>query len=86
MAMIASKLDIKITFFRDKLWHQYIQDFKEGKLDALINVAVTEPREQWLNYTKPYIEISYTMATHQSSQINFKNFDRLHHYRIATIT
>ena len=86
MAMIASKLGIKITFVSDKLWHQYIQHFQDGKLDALINVAVTEPRKQWLNYTKPYIQISYTMATHQSSQINFKNFDRRSHYRIATIT
>lgn len=85
MKLIANKLGININWVSHKFWRDYIEQFKAGELDVLINIAINKQREPWLNYTERYVQISYAMAVNKSSQLNFKNFDSLNRYRIATV-
>ena len=62
-------------------WHSIITKIKEKKLDMLTCVAKTQDREEYLNYTYPYLNIDVVVIAKKELQI--KKFDEIKNYTIA---
>lgn len=62
-------------------WYSVISKIKEKKLDMLACVAKTEDRENYLNYTTPYLNIDVVVIAKKELQI--KKFDEIKNYTIA---
>ncbi len=50
LAAMAKAGDLKIEIVSD-YWSHILRDFREGKLDALANVTITEERRRWMDYS-----------------------------------
>ncbi|MDD1605267.1 MAG: EAL domain-containing protein, partial [Methylococcaceae bacterium] len=55
MALIAERLGIKIKVEVGKDWADILNKAKSGELDMLANVNQTPEREQYLNFSQPYL-------------------------------
>lgn len=55
LALIADYLGIKFEIVSDQDWHKVLEKAKNGDIDILANVNRTSEREQYLAFTKPYL-------------------------------
>jgi two-component system sensor histidine kinase EvgS len=61
--LIAKNLGIKVEFTQGKRWHEYLQMFKDKKLDAMINFMGTEDQLGFASFTTPYAELTFSAIT-----------------------
>lgn len=62
-------------------WYSVISKIKEKKLDMLACVARTEDRENYLNYTTPYLTIDVVVIAKKDLKI--QKFDEIQNYVVA---
>ncbi len=53
--LLASKLHLKVHYHQGATWSDYLQQFKSGKLDLMLNIRKTKSREKTFLFTPPYI-------------------------------
>ena len=55
--LLAKKIGIEINFVSGYTWNQYLQMAKEKKIDVVLNVVKTKPREEYLKFTQTYLKL-----------------------------
>jgi PAS domain S-box-containing protein len=65
MDIIAQKLNIPIQLVITQSWTQSLQKIKNNECDFLPLAQKTPKRQEYLNFTKPYISIPLAVATKQ---------------------
>ena len=63
LQLLASKLHLKIRYRTGKPWYEYLQLFRQGKLDLLLNIRKTKERERYILFTPPYISAGKSIFT-----------------------
>lgn len=53
---VAAEADLNYSI-RVRPFHQLLQDFKAGKIDVLINLAVSEQRHEFADFTVPHVVV-----------------------------
>lgn len=53
---VATEMDLSYTL-RVKPFHQLLQEFKAGKIDVLINLAMSKERQQFANFSVPHVTV-----------------------------
>ncbi len=56
MKLLAGKLGITVEFVSGPSWGEFIGMVKEKKLDVMLNIAKTQEREKYLNFTHSYFD------------------------------
>lgn len=55
ISLVKKLLGVKIKIVKDKSWAQVLEMAKEGKIDIISDAVKTPQRENYLNFTKPFI-------------------------------
>ncbi|WP_020484140.1 EAL domain-containing protein [Methylomonas sp. MK1] len=55
LKLIEQKLGVKFVLIMDKSWQEVLDIAKRGELDMIAGATKTPEREQYLNFTQPYI-------------------------------
>ncbi|MBD9358551.1 EAL domain-containing protein [Methylomonas albis] len=55
LQLIERRLGVKFVITKDKSWQEVLDMAKRGELDMLAGASKTPDREQYLNFTQPYI-------------------------------
>jgi len=77
-------INIPIKVIKTKTWAQSIEFAKQRKCDILSLVIKTEERQKYLNFTNPYFDTSYVLAT--KPNISFiNNLDNLRDVNIGVL-
>lgn len=69
VAAIATRLGISIQPVTGLTWQQVLERAKNGEIDLLPAAAWSETRDQFLNFTKPYITYPVVIATHRDGLV-----------------
>jgi len=66
--LLESKLNVEMRLVEDLSWAQVIQQTKEGKIDILPAVTITEDRKQFLSFSTPYLSFPMVIVTRNDAQ------------------
>ena len=56
MNLLASKVGLNVEYISGPNWNDFLDLIKDNKLDVMLNIAKTEEREKYLNFTTPYLK------------------------------
>ncbi len=63
MKLLAQKTGLEIQFVHGPSWDEFLEMMKSGKLDLMLNIAKSPEREQYLEFTPPYVEMIQMLYT-----------------------
>jgi PAS domain S-box-containing protein len=63
LRLIGQKLGVSFELVPDLTWSQVVQGIQDRYLDVLSIVAKTPDRKKYLNFTKPYTEMTWVIVT-----------------------
>lgn len=69
MKIIENKINTKIKFVPTSIWSESLEFIKDKKCDFIASAIKTEEREDFLSFTKPYINMPLVLSTR--SDISF---------------
>ena len=77
MDLLVSKLGINIKYISGYSWSEYINLIKTEQIDIISNIAKTKEREEFINFTKPFLKskkaiFSNTLKVNNLSELNGK--------------
>lgn len=76
LRLLADKIGVQLNFHTDD-WHLLIKQIKKQKIDALHLVTKTSERESFLSFTKPFLNIQYSLVTLNNLENPIKSLDDL---------
>lgn len=91
---VAAEAGLKYTL-RVRPFHQLLEEFKEGKIDVLINLAMSDARRQFADFTVPHVTVNGAIfvrknefTIHSEDDLTGKsiivlNADLAHDYAVA---
>ena len=81
MNLIGKKLNIKIKYISGPSWNEFMEMLKINQLDAIINIAKSDEREKFFNFTNPYHSASNAIYVKKGDE----NLDSLEKLKGKTI-
>lgn len=63
MKLLKKKIDISFLFVETKTWTETLEFIKKRKCDVLSLAMATPERKNYLNFTKPYLDIPLVLVT-----------------------
>ncbi len=55
--LIAKKLDVKVEYVSGFAWEELLNQFKIGKIDIAQSIIQSSERDEYLDFTEPYLEL-----------------------------
>ncbi len=59
---------LKVEYISGPTWNDFIIMLKEDKLDVILNIARTDEREEYLNFTEPYLAFAPSVYIRETDQ------------------
>ena len=84
MALIEKKIGKSLSLVPTNSWSESLEFAKNRKCDILSSLAWTEQREDYFNFTKPYIEIPYVLLTKNGTSF-INNLSSIKNKKISVI-
>ena len=84
MNLLASKVGLSVDYISGYSWNDFLQMIKENKIDVMLNIARTENRENYLNFTSPYTK-TFDSVFVKKDQNLFQNLNDFNGKKIAVI-
>jgi two-component system, NarL family, sensor histidine kinase EvgS len=84
MNLLASKVGLSVDYISGYSWNDFLQMIKENKIDVMLNIAKTENRENYLNFTSPYTK-TFDSVFVKKDQNLFQNLNDFNGKKIAVI-
>ncbi len=81
---IAAQLELNMAPATHLTWQEVIKRTKAGELDLLPAVMATPEREEYLNFTKPYIRFPMVIANHMDTS-GVWSLNDLAHKRVGVV-
>ncbi|WP_456458095.1 transporter substrate-binding domain-containing protein [Nitratifractor sp.] len=75
LRLLASKLHLKVRYRTGKPWYEYLQLFRQGKLDLLLNIRKTKERERYILFTPSYVSAGKSIFTNLPGIYNLSNLE-----------
>lgn len=75
-------LGVDVEFVSGKPWNEYLKMIKEGTIDIIPHIAITEERKNFIDFTK-FNHISYSIGFVTKKDFHFKSINDLKSKRIA---
>lgn len=66
---ITNQLKLSLAPIPDLSWPELLEQARQGKLDVITAIVRTPEREQFLNFTKPYLQLPQVIVTHESASL-----------------
>lgn len=73
MNLVADKLDIEFEYIGGPNWSQFLEQMKDGSLDIMLNIVKTDERDEYLKFTKKYLQ-SHTGIFTLKDRSDIKDF------------
>ncbi len=82
LKLIEEKLDVKLRITNNVYWYEMIERIKNKELDMFLAIINTPKRNQYMNFTKPYLEFPTVIVT--KDDISYiKNLNQLSNKKVA---
>jgi len=85
ISMIAKILNIKVRLVQNKKWFEYVNLFKQKKLDVLLNIADIPERHSYANFTSPIADILPFAVIRKNIHIDIATQKNIAEMRIALL-
>ncbi len=76
MKLMAKYMNVKMDFISGKTWKEYLSMLKNGSIDIIPHVAITEDRKNFISYTN-FNHIEYTTGMAINKNKDFKSMEDL---------
>ncbi|NLU34072.1 MAG: transporter substrate-binding domain-containing protein [Wolinella succinogenes] len=83
--LLASKVGLKVEYVSGPTWNEFLQMMRDGRLDAMVNIAKSPEREEYLLFTSPYSEIISAVFTKDSRAQEFSSLNDLKGKKLAVV-
>ena len=84
MALIEKKIGKSLSLVPTNSWAESLEFAKNRKCDILSSLAWTKQREDYFNFTKPYIEIPYVLLTKNGTSF-INNLSSIKNKKISVV-
>jgi len=85
MRLVAKKAGLEAEFVGGHTWNEFLSMLKEGSLDAMVNIAKTAQREEYMGFTTPYSQIIDAVFTKEDRAAEFNSLEDLKGKKLAVI-
>ncbi|AYF88816.1 bifunctional diguanylate cyclase/phosphodiesterase [Pseudomonas sp. DY-1] len=83
--LIRRKLNLKLTPVESRSWAEVLKRAREGELDILPGVMSTPERQQYLNFTRPYLDFPIAILS-QTKGPRPSNIQDLYGLRVGVVS
>ncbi|MBP9490794.1 MAG: transporter substrate-binding domain-containing protein [Aliarcobacter sp.] len=84
MNLLASKVGLNIEYISGPSWNDFLTMITNNQLDVMLNIAKTQDREKYLNFTSPYLKAVDTVFTRKDVN-DLKSLDDFNGKTLAVI-
>ena len=84
MNLLASKVGLTIDYVSGYSWNDFLKMIKEKKIDVILNIAKTEDREKYLNFTSAYTK-TFDSVFVKKEQNLFQNLNDFNGKTLAVV-
>ena len=82
LELLGKRLGISFEYVNGYTWSELLELFKDGKIDVLPSLWISESRKQYMLFTEPFLELPYVIVTRKNvSSLN--SFQDLHEKTIS---
>ena len=74
MNLLASKIGLPIEYISGFSWNEFLEKIKNNEIDIMLNIAKSEEREKYLEFTSSYERVIDTVFIRKDND-NLKNLD-----------
>lgn len=74
--LLADKAGLEVDFISGASWDEYLQMMREGRLDVMMNIVRSEEREEYLEFTRPYVRLVQALYR-RAGTAPIESFDEL---------
>jgi HD-GYP domain-containing protein (c-di-GMP phosphodiesterase class II)/ABC-type amino acid transport substrate-binding protein len=67
LRMVAAMTGLEIEFVQAPTWNELVAQFKEGKIDLLHSVRMSEDNAEWGLPSQPYADLPWTLVTREGA-------------------
>ena len=85
ISMIAKILNVKVRLIQNKKWSEYVNLFKQKKLDVLLDIADIPQRHSYANFTSKIADLVTFAVIRKNNNINVATQQNTADMRIAII-
>jgi polar amino acid transport system substrate-binding protein len=76
LELLGEKLGISFEYVNGYTWSELLELFKQGKIDLLPSLWISESRKRYMLFTEPFLKLPYVLIT-ESGREDIKNFEDL---------
>ncbi len=84
LSLMARLAGTRIAFITDKSWHQHLSMLKNGELDVIPHIAITEERAEFIDFT-PFNHVEYTSGVAINRDAKIESIDDLNGKVVAVV-
>ena len=84
LELIGEKLGISFEYVNGYSWHELKQLFRQGKIDVLPSLWISEKRKEYMVFTEPYLTLPYVIIAGKNDN-SINSFQDLYGKTVATV-
>jgi two-component system sensor histidine kinase EvgS len=82
--LMSERIGVPFQLHATQNWNQTLEEMKRGACDIIPAAAATEPRRQWLNFTRPHLTFPLVIAV-RSEQLFVENLEAVQDKTLGVI-
>ena len=84
MNLLSSKIGLKVEYVTGT-WNELLNKIKRSEIDVMLNIAKTDSREKFLNFTSPYMSAASVIYVRNSNKNKFKKIEDFYGKKLVVI-
>ncbi|MFW5989819.1 MAG: ABC transporter substrate-binding protein, partial [Campylobacterales bacterium] len=85
MRLVAKKAGLNVEFVGNHTWSEFVSMLQDGELDAMVNIAKTPAREEFMSFTTPYTQVIDAVFTKESRIEEFNSLQDIKGKKLAVV-
>ena len=84
ISLASQRIGVPFHLYETATWSQSLEEIKKGSCDIIAAAAATEPRREWLDFTKPHLKFPLVIAL-RSEELFIENLATLRNRKIGVV-
>ncbi|MDN3897908.1 transporter substrate-binding domain-containing protein, partial [Pseudomonas aeruginosa] len=84
VSLLQERLGVSLAPVEPKTWTQVLEQAKDGRLDLLPGIMATPERQEYLSYTRPYLDFPIIILARKNGPMP-KRIDELYGLKVAVV-
>jgi PAS domain S-box-containing protein len=82
MDLVAEAAGLEVEYISGPSWDEFNEMIRSGELDVMLNMSINAERQEFVNFTRPYLQIPTAIIV-KDPNLSIRSFDDLRGLRVS---